>query len=125
MARVTVSVEGLERLHRKLAQVPEHIREGAREAVDEAAEAVKDQVAATVGVHTGHLKRSVKVRHIGGTGLSADVGWFDANSYYAKFVEFGTSSITANPVLTAAGEQERTRFPRRVKAEVDTWLGRL
>lgn len=123
--RVTVSVEGLERLRAKLSEVPPHIRDGAGKAVEDGAEAVRDQVRATVGVHSGRLKRTVKVREIGTAGLSSDVGWFGREEYYAKFVEFGTSSIRANPVLTTAAEEERTRFDRRVRDEVQEELDNL
>jgi len=119
MARITVHVDSaaLNLLHRQLRRMPENIQDGIRAAVEESAETIRDEVKNTVGVHTGRLRERVRVREIG-DGTQADVGWFDDDTYYAQFVEFGTSKITANPVLTRAGEAERKEFPRRVRERV-------
>lgn len=125
MARTTISIEGLNRLRLQLNRVPAHIREGARDAIEESAEAVRDQVRREIRVNTGNLRRSVRIRKIGAHGLSADVGWFSRDDYYVKFQEFGTSSITADPVLTRASAAETARFPRRVRRHVGSELDRL
>jgi len=120
MARITMRLDNrnLTRVHRELDTLPDRIREGAQEAVAESGEAVREQVERTVGVHSGRLKNDVRVREIGAHGLTADVGWFDQADYYAQFVEFGTEKITANPVLTRAAEEERGRFPARVRKHI-------
>lgn len=120
MSRITMRVDSREltRLHRQLSQVPGRVTDGAQEAVQESGEAVREQVERTVRVDRGRLKNRVRVRFVGSLGLTADVGWFDQETYYAQFNEFGTSSIEADPVLTRAGEQERAEFPRRVQRHV-------
>lgn len=115
MARTTITIHGMNRLRRDLARVPPAIRKGARDAVQEGAESVRDQIRAEIRVDTGRLKRDVDIK---ARGLNADVGWFRDEDYYAKFLEFGTEDITADPVVTRAGEVERTRFPDRVSDEV-------
>lgn len=123
MARGTVTIEGLDRLRLRLHDVPADVADGARRAVRDGAEAVRDQVERTIRVDTGRARREVKVRHVGTGGLSADVGWFNPDMYYVKFLEHGTSSIAADPVLQTATEAERVRFAGRVSADVREALG--
>lgn len=121
MARITVRVDSREMkaLHRQLDHVPAAVTEGAQEAVKESGEAVREQVERNVRVHTGRLKNRIRVRFVGSLGLTADVGWFDKDTYYAQFQEFGTSKITADPVLTRAGEEEKREFPKRLQKNVE------
>lgn len=112
----------LNQVRKQLDSLPDRIKEGAQAAVEESGEAVREQVERTVGVYKGRLKNDVRVRQIGVHGLTADVGWFADADYYAQFVEFGTSKIEANPVLTRAAEEERARFPRRVRKHVSDKL---
>ena len=119
---IKVDSRDLNKVHRRLNRLPRDITEGAQDAVKESGEWIRDDVATHVGVFRGRLKSRIRMRAIGTLGLTADVGWFDKDTYYAQFVEFGTSSITANPVLTRAGEVERTQFPRRVKKHIEAKL---
>ncbi|GGQ07773.1 HK97 gp10 family phage protein [Actinomadura coerulea] len=124
MARVTMRIDNreLRRISRRLDEVPERIKQGAHAAVEESGEAVRSATERTVGVHSGRLKRRVRMKLLGRMGLTADVGWFDSDTYYARFPELGTSSITANPVLTRAAEAERPVFPRRVQRHIEDAL---
>lgn len=117
MARTHVTVVGLGRLRRRLADLDDEIHTGAANAVTEAAEAVRDEARDAVRVDTGALRRGLKA-FVDEGALSADVGWRDPDLYYAQYQEFGTSSISANPALTAAAEAERGRFPGRVTEDV-------
>lgn len=122
MAR-NVSVEGLDRLARRLNELGEQIRAAALKAVEDAAEAVRDDTRDSVRVDTGRLRNGVEVR-IDRENLSAEVGWFDKDLYYAAFQEHGTTRIPANPALTAAAEAERGRFPGRLGEDVRREIGR-
>lgn len=122
MARTRVTVIGLGRLQRELGQLGDRIHEGAAEAVQEAAEAVRDEARDAVRVDTGALRRGLKA-FVRESDLEADIGWRDPDLYYARYQEFGTSKISANPALTAAGEAERTRFPDRVAEDVRREIG--
>lgn len=118
-----VTIEGLDELRRRLAEVGEQIREAAGKAIEEAAEAVQEDAQQQVRVDTGAMKRGLKT-WVKKAKLTADVGWRDPKLYYAAFQEHGTSSIPANPALTAAAEAERRRLPGRVGEDVRRAIGR-
>jgi HK97 gp10 family phage protein len=119
----SVTIEGLDDLRRRLGELGEEIRRAAEKAVSDAADAVRDDTREQVRVDTGALRNGVKV-YLRKADLSAEVGWRDPDLYYATFQEFGTSRIPANPALTAAAEAERSRFPKRVTADVRKAIGR-
>ena len=118
MARVIMRIDDrdVRRAQRRLLRVPDQIRDACKTAVRESSEAIRAQVRRTVGVFRGRLRERIRARRVGD--LTSDVGWFDRDTYYAKFVEFGTSKIRANPVLTRAGLEEEARFPRRVRDHI-------
>lgn len=122
MARTSVTVIGLGRLRRRLEELDDEIRDGALKAVEESARAVQGEARDQIRVRTGAAREGLKVFERE-SALSADVGWRDPDLYYVKFLEFGTSSITADPVLTRAAEVERSRFPGRVSEEVRREIG--
>ena len=117
-----MSSRDFQRIERRLNRLPEAVIEGAGAAVRESSEAIRAQVERTVRVWRGLLRNKIRVREIGARGLTADVGWFDRDVYYAQFQEFGTSSITADPVLTRASLEEEREFPRRVRNEIERRL---
>lgn len=123
MARTYVSVIGLGNLRRELRELDDEIQRGALRAVEESARAVQSEGRDTIRVRTGRARDKLKVR-VREADLFADVGWSDPDVYYVKFLEYGTSSITAIPVLTMAAEKERRRFPDRVTQEVRQVIGR-
>ncbi|MEV4672167.1 HK97-gp10 family putative phage morphogenesis protein [Actinomadura sp. NPDC049382] len=118
-----VTIEGLDELHRRLEEVGEQIREAAGKAIKDSAEAVRDDAREQVRVDTGRMKRGLKA-FVKKADLSAEVGWRDPDLYYAKFHEFGTTRIPANPALTAAAEAERSRLPDRITEDVRRAIGR-
>lgn len=123
MARATVTILGLKNLRRQLAELPDEMQTGARRAVRDSADEIRDEVRDSIRVDTGRLRAGTRTRLVGADDLTADVGWFDKDLYYAQFLEFGTSSIRADPVLTRAGEAQRLRFPARVRVEVVEAIG--
>lgn len=123
MARTHVTVIGLGDLRRELRELDDEIERAALDAVEESARAVQAEVRDTIRVRTGRARDELKVR-VRASDLFADVGWSDPDVYYVKFLEHGTSSITAIPVLTMAAEGERRRFPGRVTQEVRQAVGR-
>lgn len=118
-----VTIEGLAELRQRLDELGEQIRQGAEKAIEESAEAVRDDAQQQVRVDTGALKRGLKA-YVRKAKLEADVGWRDPELYYAKYQEFGTTRIPANPALTAAAEAERRRLPGRVTEDVRRAIGR-
>lgn len=116
---IEVDASQLQAIDARLAMLPRKIADAASAAVKESGEAVRERVVRTVRVHTGRARDAIRVRLTGSRGLTADVGWFDRDTYYMQFNEFGTSSIAADPVLTRAAEEERGEFPRRVHKHIE------
>lgn len=112
-----VTVDGLDRLARRLRQLEPAIRDAAVKAVRDAADSVREDTRDSVRVDTGRLRNGVQVR-VREARLVAEVGWFDRETYYARFQEFGTKRIPANPALTRAAQVERRKFPRRLTDDV-------
>ncbi|WP_086809811.1 HK97-gp10 family putative phage morphogenesis protein [Streptomyces reticuliscabiei] len=115
--RSPVRITGLDRLRKRLADLPDEVEAALVKAVKESAEAVRDEVRRTAPVATGNLRESVDIRYREG-GLVADVGWFDQADSYATYVEYGTRGRPAQPSLRPAFEAERRRYPTRLSDEV-------
>ncbi|MFJ5059022.1 HK97-gp10 family putative phage morphogenesis protein [Streptomyces nigra] len=119
---IHVRIDGIARLRHRLSELEPRILEALQKGVKESAEAVRDETARTVPVDYSerdnhHLKDSVTIRY-DDNGLAAEVGWFDAESYYARFVEHGTRRTPPQPSLGPALELERLRYKARLTAEV-------
>lgn len=117
-----VRITGLDRVRRRLDDLPGEIEAALVNAVQESAEAVRDEVRRTVPVDASgrdshHLKDSVDIRYKA-DGLAADVGWFGQADSYATYVEYGTRSRPAQPSLRPAFEAARRRYLARVSDEV-------
>lgn len=115
--RAHVTITGLARLRGRLEDLPDDIKGALGRAVQESAEAVRDDVERTVAVNTGNLQEKVDIRYQE-EGLVAQVGWHDQEDYYAVFVERGTRSQAAQPSLMPALERERGRYRARLTEEV-------
>lgn len=115
--RAHVTITGLARLRERLEDLPEEIKQALAAAVQESAQAVRDDVKHNVPVDSGRLQREVKVRPQE-DGLVAEVGWFDPEEYYARYVEYGTRRVPAQPTLRPALERERAQYARRLTEEV-------
>lgn len=114
---VTVSVEGLDELRKALQKLPDEVKTALRTALKESAEAVKTEVKKTAPVATGNLRDSVDIRYED-DGLTAQVGWWKKDDYYARWVEFGTKSRPAQPSLGPATELERLHIVERLRTHV-------
>ncbi|HET8684978.1 MAG TPA: HK97-gp10 family putative phage morphogenesis protein [Micromonosporaceae bacterium] len=118
MARVS----GGAGLRNALGQLVTTVESECREVVRESAEALVAGTRRRVAVDTGRLYRDVDA-HYAPDGLSAEVGWFDPDDYYAEFVEHGTSSQPAQPALGPAADEERRELPNRVARHLRRRLG--
>lgn len=114
---VTVHIQGLDELRRRLGDLPEEIKEALRKAVKDAALEVKNDTLRQVPIRSGNLLNSVDIRYEDG-GMKAKVGWFDQKDYYANYVEFGTRRTRAQPSLGPASELERRRYVERITEAV-------
>jgi HK97 gp10 family phage protein len=122
MGKSTVSIEGLSEVKAALANMGPAIRAAVAQAVKESAAEVESTMKRTVPVDTGDLQRGIETKSSGE--MTAEVGVFKKELYYAQFVEHGTSSAPAQPFMLPAAEAERRRFPQRVQAAVKKATGK-
>jgi HK97 gp10 family phage protein len=128
MAKVLMTLEGMDRTLAALRRAPEVTRVHASSAVGVSTFAVAQRARALVPVDTGNLKASIESSRVVG-GLSGRVG-VGAEAYYWRFVEFGTVGRSARPFFRPAAEEERDVFIQRMrdigpKVERDLSGGRL
>ncbi len=91
-------------------------------AMKSGAEPVKQEAIKLAPARTGKLKRSIRVVGAGNR-LALRAG--GARAFYARFQEFGTSKMDANPFLNPAMESKKPEALRRIQRAVDAVLGRV
>jgi len=122
---VTMKIEGLRELQAKLQQMaPNVARNGLRAATSAGAALIRDEAKARAPVDTGEMKRdiqmkrdresatyravySVYVRAGKKSRLSGKARGVDKDSYYWRFVEFGTCKMAARPFMRPAFEAQK------------------
>ena len=109
---IRVEVDGLDRLQRRLDQLPDEIRQAAEQAVADEVDAVASDMRENAPVASGELRDSIEGEV---DGLSGTVR---ARARHAVFVEHGTSSTPEQPFAQPAAEVSRRRFPRRLPEAV-------
>lgn len=115
MAKVTMRLEGFDATLRALQRAPELVRVLASDAVAKSTFAVAQRARALVPVDTGRLKDAIDSSRTV-TGLSGSVGVNkSAPVGYWRYVEFGTSRMSARPFFRPAAESERNPFIQRFR----------
>lgn len=102
MSSVTITLEGEERLRRKLRGIPDAARAQLRDAISATALNVQNAAKRNAPVNDGRLRQSIAWRFL--TALEAEVG---TNVRYAPFIEFGTGPAGRNSNLTDLAERAR------------------
>ncbi len=115
--RARVEIVGLDRLQRRLAELPEQLEQAARAEVENSASMMVADVRRNVRVDTSNLRTSAKAT-FEKDGLQTSVGWRDMDDLYAVFHERGTTRLPPNPTLIPALERAGTQFVQRLKDEV-------
>jgi HK97 gp10 family phage protein len=121
-------VGGLDRLKRKLEQLPQILRDEVREALDQSANEMADMVRTNLPNgpdERGHIRDSVAVKE-GRHGLSVEVSMGDGAHPYAAPLEFGHANgskhTPATPVFFPArkvvGKKHRNRVRRAFRRGV-------
>lgn len=108
---------GLRELAAALERVAEQATAGITAGIAVTAEAAVALERQLVPVASGALRDGIHARYRG-DGRSAQVGVWDADLYYALFVEWGTSIRPAVPFATPAAERARHDFGPNVVTEV-------
>ena len=113
MARpVVVDISQLIAWNRILAIESVAIAARVQPAVDAETRDVQNEAQARAPHRTGALEASIRT---GGSGLRRRVSAGSGKAYYARFQEFGTRKMRANPFLiTQANQETLGEFERRV-----------
>jgi HK97 gp10 family phage protein len=114
---ITVTIEGLPELRRRLEETPAQLKLACFRALKESAGAVIDGTKSRVKQDTRNLHGSVKARYENNR-VRAEIGWWDRDDRYAVWQEFGTRKMPANPSLGPALEEEKRHLPDRIKREI-------
>lgn len=129
MAKVTVTVEGLEALKAAVQRCPDDARRHLSDVVQATAFSVAQRAKALAPVDTGALKASIAStsRGLSGrVGLSGGMVRGKRPDIYWRFVEFGTVRTPARPLFRAATEAESSTFEKRLRdasAKIERNLG--
>ena len=112
MADVTVRISGLDELERKLKELPKQFaKKAVRKALKAGAEPIVTEMETLAPKRTGFLSQ-----HIGTkikltpkeTAGTIRIGP-SSNAFYAMFLEFGTSKMSAQPFMRKAFENQKQR----------------
>lgn len=110
--RVTITVEGMDKLRSRLEGLPDQMRAGAERAVADETEEVAQDMRDTVPIDTGALQDGIQAEAEGLRGQAV------STAQHSFAVEGGTSKMPARPFAQPAAERSRVRFPDRVSAAV-------
>ncbi|MFC4333864.1 HK97-gp10 family putative phage morphogenesis protein [Salininema proteolyticum] len=114
MPKYRIDVAGSNQLQRRLAALPDDLRDSLKGSLRDAAKSVRSEAQDEVPVESGDLRKSIKFR-VDGRKLTATVR---VEKFYGHFVEFGTTSQEAQPFMRPAFEAERRRFAGRISDDV-------
>lgn len=116
------------KLNRKLARLPGVARNGMREALAQSAREITDLMEALVPKDSGNLagsigwtfgtapKGSLAIGFVKSGELTVTIYCGDSDAYYARWVEFGTQKMAAQPFFFPAYRALRKRASRRIKS---------
>lgn len=135
---VQVQLTGFREMAERLKQLPERVAKNAlRRAVAAGAAEVRNQARANAPVDTGEMKRDIQqkrekdqrgnfmakysifVRSGKKSRLSGRARDVQKDSFYWKFVEFGTSKMPAQPFLRPAFEAKKEEALRIIGEKLD------
>lgn len=107
MARSMTTVHGIPQARAAIEDLGRRLHEAADEAAEAAAEEAAEQMRQDVAVDEGEALESIEVTKVG-EGMY-EVG---PHSDHDVFLEFGTTTMDAQPFVGPAGESQRTQFPK-------------
>jgi HK97 gp10 family phage protein len=117
MAKVTMTLTGMEGLQRALKTAPDLVQLGASDAVQKTSFAVAQRARALVPVRTGDLKNhigSASRKTSGRVGVEGGTGKTDPATYW-RYVEFGTRYMPARPFFRPAADAETNDYIERLR----------
>ena len=109
-----VRITGTGKLKAQLIEIAKRMQEAGERAEREGAEQVRDDMQVLVPVDSGRLRDSIRIEE---TGNGLDVGPGDEIEY-AMYVEYGTSTTSAQPYAGPAADRVRVTFTDSVRDTV-------
>jgi HK97 gp10 family phage protein len=119
VAKVTMSLTGMDALQRALKTAPDTVQLYAADAVTKTGFAIAQRARALVPVGaTGALKRAIASAPASTTrsGPSGRVGLDSPEVFYWRYVEFGTVRVRARPFFRPAADAEADDYVARIRA---------
>lgn len=124
-------IQGLDRLKRKLRRFPEAAREDIAKAMEQGAEEIVQLAKSLVPVDTGELRDSIgwtwgaapagsmtlgEVKGSGNLRITIFAG--NSEAFYARWQEFGTRNMPANPFFFVSYRALRRRVRGRITRSI-------
>ena len=119
-----MELEGVEELLSELQKLGDRSKRVENKALREAGSVVEDAIKDEVPIRTGDLKRDIRASGIKNKdGIKhVEVGP-KKESWRAKFVEFGTVHIKANPFMGRGYEKSKNEAMNKISEEIRKGLG--
>lgn len=114
-----IELEGVDEILNKLQGIGANVGRLENKALKNAAEPVLEDAKANVPVKTGKLKKGLKITNVkrkeGAKYILVGVDRGDNSEiFYGKFIEFGTSKMSAKPFLQPAYEKNKDNIKRTI-----------
>ena len=114
-----IELTGVDEILNKLQQMGANISRLENKALRNAAEPVLEDAKANVPVRTGKLKKGLKITNVkkkeGVKYILVGVDRGDNSEiFYSKFIEFGTSKMSARPFLQPAYEKNKDNIQKTI-----------
>ncbi|NFL36786.1 HK97-gp10 family putative phage morphogenesis protein [Clostridium botulinum] len=115
----SIEVQGVDELLNKLQSIGANVGKLENKALKNAAEPVLQDAKANVPIKTGKLKKGLKITNVkrkeGSKYILVGVDRGDNSEiFYGKFIEFGTSKMSAKPFLQPAYEKNKDNIKRTI-----------
>lgn len=110
-----MKIEGMEALQRVLVSAPDVVRSKGVDVINVTSFAMAQRAKSLVAVNTGTLKSSIEAKRTV-TSLSGGIGINTRETFYWRFLEFGTVHMSARPFIRPAAEAEQNAYIERWQA---------
>ena len=122
---MAITVHNLPALQRDFANLTSKMQRGVlRDALRAAARPVVASAKSKVPVRTGKLQRGIQQRvHVGAGSADALIG-FDRKQFYGRFIELGTSKMSARPFLRPALDESQSKIEQAFIAAIERGINR-
>jgi HK97 gp10 family phage protein len=122
---MAIKVENLPALQRDFANITAKMQRGVlRDALRAAARPVVASAKTKVPVRSGKLQRGIQQRVSVRTGSADALIGFDRKQFYGRFIELGTSKMSARPFLRPALDESQSKIEQAFIAAIERGINR-